>query len=187
LVSVLRRRKLVSLSLIALVTLLSACSEPRSTLDDAPESPSASPAGSLTAEQQASEDALSVYKAFWAAQSRVANAGEFTSPEMQRYGTDPLLSEVSKALAELASRNLVQTGEVVQRPKVTKVDLAASPPTVTIEDCIDERGLKALSRTNRSPVAVSSTKPYITVATVIRSPDRRWLVSTSKPQAGSSC
>jgi hypothetical protein len=189
LVSVRRRFRLASLGFAALVALLAACSEPRSTLDDVPDASGTPglPTGSLTPEQQASDDALSVYKAFWTAQSRAANAGEFTSPDMQRYGTDPLLSQVSKALAELASRNLLQTGEIVQQPKVIKVDLAASPPTVTIQDCIDERGLKAVSRTNRSPVASSSTKPYVTVATVIRSPDRRWLVSTSKPQAGLSC
>jgi hypothetical protein len=173
--------------MVALAALMSACTEPRSTLDDPPEASEGPPPVSQSPERLASDEALSVYRAFWTAQARAANAGDFTSPDMQRYGTDPLLGEVSKALAELASRNLLQTGEIAINPKVIKVDLAAKPATVTIQDCIDERGLKAVSRTNRSPIAVSSTKPYTTVATVIQTPDGRWQVNTSKPQAGVSC
>jgi hypothetical protein len=177
--SVRRRFRLGVVSIFALVAALSACTEKPSTLDDIPDS---SPAGETTwtpEQQQAATDALAVYKAFWGAQAKAANAGIYDSPDLKKYGTDPVLTTVTKALANLAVSNAMQVGEAKLNPKVTKVDLTAAPARVTIEDCVDERGLKAVSRTNRSPIPIAPTAPYISNGTVIRSPDGRWLVSES--------
>lgn len=158
---------------------------PSSAIASAPAVTSA-PATTRSPEERAAADALAAYRAFWAAHTATARAGRFDSPRMRRYGTDPLLSQMRTALARLAARGILQTGDVVVHPRVVKVDLAASPPTVTIEDCFDERGLGGVSRKTRKPVEIEPARPYESTATVIRV-GGRWKVSRSKPHTDRPC
>ena len=74
------------------------------------------------------------------------------------------------------------------RFRFVAVDLAGTPPTVTINACLDYSALKLVYKSNQSPVpGTEITTPRVSVVVkVSRYTTGQWLVNESK-EGGSSC
>ncbi len=74
--------------------------------------------------------------------------------EVKKYVGDPLLSKISDNVQLLSKNNLVVQGGPTVDPKLTELQLGATPPIATIEDCYDITTQRVVDKTtgaNRNP------------------------------------
>ncbi|HKT00076.1 MAG TPA: hypothetical protein VJT31_11135 [Rugosimonospora sp.] len=151
----------------------------------APASPAGSPSPTVDPAVAKAIDTYNGYLAAYAAASQTANPDD---PNLTAYLGDPLLTSTKFSLEQLKSRGEVQVGAQKATVVSSKVDMAAKPPTVTLQTCLDYSAIKLVYAANQSPVpnsALKQTKVGATV-TVAQYPDGRWLVNNSK-QSGATC
>ncbi|MGC4894524.1 hypothetical protein [Micromonospora sp. DT31] len=146
------------------------------------------PATHSTAEEKAAGNAaLSAYSGYLAA-SRTANArSDPGHPELSRYLADPLLTRVRVAIRDAKEHGAMRTGALVSDPTVVSVDLAADPPAVEIQDCLDASGYRLVYAKDRKAVPGTRGGRYLATATALRYPDGRWLVSDGAAHQDQPC
>jgi len=137
---------------------------------------------------QARQSALAAYDGYvrtYALASQVANPDD---PNLASYLADPLLSLTRHNIRILKDNGQVQIGAQTATVTSSTVDLATTPPTVTIHACLDYSSLKLVYKSNQSPVPNSSLKnTHISaVVTVARYATGQWLVNDSR-QGSDTC
>lgn len=150
------------------------------------------PAGHSTAEQQAAEEAagkaaLAAYSGYLDA-SRVASArSDPGHPALARFLADPLLTRVRVAIRTAKEHGAMRTGRLVSDPTVVSVDLAADPPTVEIQDCLDATGYRLVYARDHRAVPGTRGGRYLATATATRYPDGRWLINAGAAHQDQPC
>ncbi|MFD2763861.1 hypothetical protein [Micromonospora eburnea] len=148
----------------------------------------AAPAGHSTADEQAAgKAALSAYSGYLAA-SRVASArSDPGHPELTRFLADPLLTRVRVAIRDAKEHGAIRTGRLVSDPAVVSVDLAADPPSVEIQDCLDATGYQLVYAKDHRVVPGTRGGRYLATATATRYPDGRWLINAGAAHRDQPC
>lgn len=155
---------------------------------DAPASaPAQTPASPDADTAEAERAALAAYAGYLAASRKAELAGDPHDPELRKYLADPLLTRVRLAIRDMEEHGAVRTGKIISDPTITAVDLAAVPPTVSIQDCIDTTKYRLIYRKDRSVVPGSAGGRYLATATATRYPDGRWLISASGVHKDQPC
>lgn len=95
---------------------------------------------------------LSVYRAFWDAQLKVYTTGTMKDSGIEKVGTDKAYAKVQATRIYYVDNGFVMTGAPGLSPKVSRVDMAATPPSATITDCIDSTNYIKVEKKSGKPV-----------------------------------
>lgn len=150
----------------------------------------AAPGAAATADRDAAEAsraALAAYKGYLTASRDASLDPDPTHPDLKKYLADPLLTRIRDAVRDLKTHGAVRTGKVVSDPRISTLDLAADPPTVSIQDCIDSTGYQMVYAKNAKPVPGAAGGRYVATATATRYPDGRWLISDGATHEDQPC
>jgi hypothetical protein len=161
-----------------------ACTNKKSTgTPPAPAPTSASPTPSVNpsvadAEQQA-RAAYAGYIDTWVVAAQQADPD---NPNLARYIADPLLTLTRHNLRTMKDNGWVQVGAQKATVQSVQVDLAATPPTVTIKSCLDYSNRKLVYKANQKEVPNSGpgTPRVPAVSKVVRYDSGQWLVNEVK-------
>ncbi|WP_181571198.1 hypothetical protein [Micromonospora robiginosa] len=148
----------------------------------------AAPATHSTADERAAEKAaLAAYSGYLDASRAASARSDPGHPALDRFLADPLLTRVRVAIRDAKEHGAMRTGKLVSDPTVVSVDLAADPPTVEIQDCLDARGYRLVYAKDRKTVPGTGGGRYLATATAARYPDGRWLVNTGTAHQDQPC
>jgi len=130
------------------------------------------------ADQQA-RAAYAGYIQTWALASQAADPD---SPDLARYIADPLLSLTRSNIRRIKEMGAMQVGAQKATVRSVQVELNATPPTVTINSCLDYTDRKLVYKSNQSEVPNSGPKtPKVSaVSKVVRYASGQWLVNEVK-------
>jgi hypothetical protein len=180
----------VAAVLCALALVTSGCGKKKAPAvpETAPSSAPAGPSLDPTSAAAASA-ALAAYRGYLSASAGASAAGDPQFPQLREYLAEPLLTQVQLGVNNNAKHGAMYQGEVGSAPRVTEVKLAAQPPSVKIEDCLDYSRYVLVYRTNQSPVAIPSAGPtrYYGTATAVRLDGGRWFVNQATTDRSRSC
>jgi hypothetical protein len=170
------------------ITLLASCSS----RDNPPLAPTAStpaspaPSSTITAEQAAAEkDALAAYNAYMEYLVKAQTTGAFNHDEMARFVGDPLLGNQIFALSNQQQAKVLLQGRPKWAPKVTKIDLVATPHVVTVSDCLDVTGYTAVK--DGKPVPPPSGPTRNAVLMHVKLVNGAWYVYEDVAPKGQTC
>ncbi|MCI4063656.1 hypothetical protein MRQ36_14100 [Micromonospora sp. R77] len=147
-----------------------------------------SPSAHSDADQQAAgKAALTAYSGYLDASREASARSDPRHPALARFLADPLLTRVRLAIRDAKEHGAMRTGKLVSDPTVTSVDLAADPPTVEIQDCLDATGYRLVYARDHRVVPGTGGGRYLATATATRYPDGRWLISTGAAHEDQPC
>lgn len=137
----------------------------------------------------ATAKAIAAYDGYVKAYANAATTANPDDPNLAKYIGGPLLSLSQHNLRVLKDHGAVELGSPKATVSSSRADLAASPPTVTVESCMDYSDYRLVYQANQSPVPNSSLKlkRYTSTATVSLFADGRWLASGDTPHRDTSC
>jgi hypothetical protein len=177
----------IALASTAVMTALVACT--KSADSSQPVALGAAPSASSSANSEADAAGKAAVDAYDAALTYEVGAFakmKSTAADLRKYLGEPDLDSVAFATSYFGPRGIVYKGKPSWQATPTNVDLAASPPIVTLSVCFTGNGWQA--------VYESSGKPYITskdpahqleIASVTRI-DGKWLLTQEQVQ-GQPC
>ncbi|ATO15574.1 hypothetical protein CO540_18450 [Micromonospora sp. WMMA2032] len=138
-------------------------------------------------ENAAAKAALAAYSGYLDASRTASARSDPGHPALPRFLADPLLTRVRLAIRDAKEHGAMRTGKLVSDPTVVSVDLAADPPTVEIQDCLDARDYRLVTVKDRKTVPGTRGGRYLATATAARYPDGRWLVNTGAAHQDQPC
>ncbi|GAB3225197.1 hypothetical protein RMN56_10345 [Micromonospora halotolerans] len=148
----------------------------------------AAPAAHSTAEEEAAgKAALTAYSGYLDASRAASARSDPGHPALARFVADPLLTRVRVAIRDAKEHGAMRTGKLGSDPTVVSVDLAADPPTVEIQDCLDATGYRLVYAKDRRVVPGTRGGRYLATATATRYPDGRWLISAGAGHQDQPC
>jgi hypothetical protein len=152
----------------------------------APVSPTPSVDASVAA---ATEAAVAAYSGYFHAYAAAAAKANPDDPNLATYIGGGLLLLSQHNLRNLKDHGAVELGDVKTAVTGSSVNLGASPPTVTVQACVDYTDYRLVYRSNQSPVPNSALKlkRYTTTATVNLFADGRWRVAADTPHRDTPC
>lgn len=192
-----------SLSLLASALLLAGCAPPSpGTVDrlGARPRPPAGPTAAATARSGPApavpddgrtgveaRQLLAVWDGWWQAQAAAYERGSRAAAALRLYSTGQALSGTLANLRNLQEAGMAMRGSPVNDARVTALDLAASPPTATVEDCLDVTGWHQVdARTKQPRDPRQRLTRYVVTGTARKSGDA-WLVTRLTAQKGRTC
>jgi hypothetical protein len=122
------------------------------------------------------EVALEAYRGMWGVVVEGSHEGAVGHPRLEEYASGQALEFTSDML-----QGVVATGEPAMDPEVIDSDLAGSPATVSVEDCIDDSGWLIVDTATDGP-----SGPRLVTATVV-STDGQWFVDDLWMEDYGSC
>ena len=171
---------------LAVLSGLAGCGNAHQQVPTAHESfTSATPKASNTLDPSASA-ALSGYKASWAAVDEAGHAGDYQLPALAEHMTGQVLELVTQNLFLYQENGIVSRGAFVLHPQVKTEDLAASPPTVTISDCVDGRNDLLYYKSTGKPID-SDPGGFRADTTVMSDIGGVWKATSSDVGADGTC
>jgi hypothetical protein len=138
-------------------------------------------------EQAAGKAALAAYSGYLDASRAASARSDPAHPALTRFLADPLLTRVRVAIREAKEHGAMRTGTLVSDPTVVSVDLAADPPTVEIQDCLDATGYRLVYAKDQRVVPGTRGGRYLATATATRYPDGRWLINAGAAHQDQPC
>ncbi|MEU9741067.1 hypothetical protein AB0E12_18000 [Micromonospora chersina] len=182
------RRWEICLLSLALLTAAAGCgSEPEAATRPLTGGAAAPVAHSGAEEESAGKAALAAYSGYLDASRAASARSDPGHPALARFVADPLLTRVRVAIREAKEHGAMRTGRLVSDPTVVAVDLAADPPTVEIQDCLDATGYRLVYAKDRRVVPGTRGGRYLATATATRYPDGRWLISAGAGHQDQPC
>ncbi|MFG3688130.1 hypothetical protein [Micromonospora sp. NPDC047740] len=150
--------------------------------------PGGAPATQSTADEQAAgKAALAAYSGYLDASRAASARSDPTHPALARFLADPLLTRVRVAIRAAKEHGAMRTGTLVSDPTVVSVDLAADPPVVEIQDCLDATGYRLVYAKDHRVVPGTRGGRYLATATAARYPDGRWLINAGAAHQDQPC
>ena len=133
----------------------------------------------------ASKAAVTAYLGYVQAFAAAAQIPDPEYPALSRFAADPLLSLTRHNVRVLKTNGEVQLGAQTATVRNTTVDLAHTPPVVTIHACLDYSDLQLVYTANHSPVPNSQiTTPKVSaIVTAWQYLNGQWLVNEAKDGA----
>lgn len=144
-------------------------------------------AHSAADEQAAGSAALAAYSGYLAASRAASARSDPGHPALPRFLADPLLTRVRVAIRDAKEHGAMRTGKLLSDPAVVSVDLAARPPTVQIQDCLDATGYRLVYAKDHRVVPGTRGGRYLATATATRYPDGRWLINAGAAHQDQPC
>ncbi|MEU1836215.1 hypothetical protein [Micromonospora chersina] len=182
------RRWEICLLSLALLTATAGCgSEPEAATRPLTGGAAAPVAHSGAEEESAGKAALAAYSGYLDASRAASARSDPGHPALARFLADPLLTRVRVSIREAKEHGAMRTGRLVSDPTVVTVDLAADPPTVEIQDCLDATGYRLVYAKDRRVVPGTRGGRYLATATATRYPDGRWLISAGAGHQDQPC
>ncbi|WP_089009670.1 hypothetical protein [Micromonospora viridifaciens] len=146
------------------------------------------PATHSTADEQAAgKAALAAYSGYLATSREASARSDPGHPALARFLADPLLTRERVAIRAAKEHGAMRTGRLVSDPTVVSVDLAADPPTVEIQDCLDTTGYRLVYAKDHRVVPGTRGGRYLATATATRYPDGRWLINAGAAHQDQPC
>jgi hypothetical protein len=137
-------------------------------------------------EEQAREDILEVYDSFQEANIAAAATADYESTELAEYVAQPLLGELLHGLQQMSDLGVHHTGRPTWSPTITAVRFDTSPPTATIEDCLDVTDWLVVDEDgNELPGPSGPTRYVVTVQA--KQVDDRWYIYEAVPNRSQAC
>lgn len=153
--------------------------EPPSESSSPGASPSVAPSPTVDpAEEQARQDILEVYDSFREASITAAATADYESTELAEYVAQPLLGEMLNSLQQMSEAGIHNTGRPTWSPTVTALRLDTSPPSATIEDCLDITGWLVVDDNGEPLPAPSGLTRYVVVVQAKQVSDRWYIYET---------
>lgn len=127
------------LTAVAVAMLLASCGtdSPTPVSSLTPTTSTPAPATTSPSTAAGAGTALDAYRGMWRAYVEAIRIPDPHYPDLTRYAQGDALEVFVRGLTSVRRDGLVGKGDVTVRPKVTESRLAASPPTVNIDDCVD--------------------------------------------------
>ncbi|TDB81539.1 hypothetical protein [Micromonospora sp. KC721] len=138
-------------------------------------------------ERAAEQAALTAYAGYLDASREASRAGDPRHPALARFLADPLLTRVRVVIDRARRHGAVRTGTLRSDPTVVAVDLAATPPTVDIQDCLDATDYRLVYAKDKRVVPGSGGSRHLATATATRYPDGRWLITAGTAHEDQPC
>ncbi|MFI2648570.1 hypothetical protein [Micromonospora fulviviridis] len=182
-----RRWEICLLSLALLAATAGCGSEPEASARPLTGRAAAPVAHSSAEEESAVKAALAAYSGYLDASRAASSRSDPGHPALARFVADPLLTRVRVAIREAKEHGAMRTGRLVSDPTVVSVDLAADPPTVEIQDCLDATSYRLVYAKDRRVVPGTRGGRYLATATATRYPDGRWLISAGAGHQDQPC
>ena len=132
---------------------------------------------------------VAAYQGYFAAYAVAAAVPDPDDPNLARYAGGALLSLSQHNLRTLKDHGAVELGHPKTTVTSSRADLSASPPTVTVQACVDYSDYRLVFKVNQSPVPSGSLarSRYATTATVNLFTDGQWLVVGDTPHRDTPC
>ncbi|MFE5327252.1 hypothetical protein ACFRCG_12795 [Embleya sp. NPDC056575] len=174
----------------AVLILVAGCSDK----DEAPpkrgstSAPSASQAPTPSGEDDARAQALAVYDKYRTLQTRLEEGAPFDEAAVAGVATARAVTLLRAVVDDSAREGTIIQGPPGTRaPRITTLSLTSTPPSITLEDCVDISSRVVVYRENGRPypVPTQSTR-YIKVYTVQQTTGT-WLVSDARSQRDRTC
>ncbi len=147
-----------------------------------------SPSSTIDPRILAADTAVMVaYNGYINAETAASQTANYSSGDLAKYMSDPLLGTWISNLFNLHSMGDIQRGAVVTNPVMVSLKLAKSSGTAIVRDCLDQSGIKIVNKKTGKIVPIPTGKPFVTTATVLLYPDGRWLVSKVDAKEDGSC
>ena len=150
--------------------------------------PSDAPSTGRSAEEEASQAALVAYNGFREASVAATAPGAAPHPDHPKYAVDPALAQVRFDVYQMNRAGLVTTGRPVWNARVVSVNLAATPKTIKLSDCLDITNWQTITKSTGQPAgAPNQAQRYVIAAEAILADDARRMVREPKAQREKSC
>jgi hypothetical protein len=130
---------------------------------------------------------MAVYNGYIGAETAASQTANYSSGDLAKYMSDPLLGTWISNLFNLHSMGDIQRGAVVNNPVLVSLKLSGNTGTAIVRDCLDQRGITIVNKKTGKAVPIPAGKPFIATATVLLYPDGRWLVSKVDTKEDGSC
>jgi len=134
---------------------------PAGTQQSAPAAPG--DPGQPNATADADGAVLSAYRGFWGSAVAAWSRGSLEGVSLDSYASGDAGSGVRAALDAYRRAGVVTQGRPVLDPRVSALDLSASPYTATVSDCVDESGFFTVRKGGgaRSAAAAPGRHPAV--------------------------
>lgn len=145
----------------------------------------ASPSSNPT--QTATAAVLAAYAGMRQAQVAAEDSSSTIGVDLSSFTSGKAFVAITAAVTENAAKGWVMVGSPVLNPKVTALDLSASPATATVTDCMDIGGWHAVVQATHQDVTVASThSSFISVSQAQLGPDG-WRITQTDVNRSKPC
>ncbi|WP_439681502.1 hypothetical protein [Embleya sp. MST-111070] len=151
-----------------------------------PTAPAPPPATTTSPEEKARADALVVYTRGQGLFEQVQRNGRIGDENVTTTLTGRAKGLWTSVGLKYEQQGVRLEGEVTHDPKISAVDLSATPPVATVTDCIDASKAKAIDTKTGETKATSPTPRYPQTVTLVQQ-DGQWLMSDLVEDRDRSC
>jgi hypothetical protein len=137
-------------------------------------------------EEQARREVLEVYDGFREASIAAAATADYESTELAEYVAQPLLGTLLHDLQLMSDASIHNTGRPTWSPTVTAVRFDTTPPTATIEDCLDVTAWLVVDENGESLPTSTGLTRYVVVAQA-KQVDDRWYIYEAEANRSQAC
>lgn len=150
--------------------------------------PSSSEVPSTSTEDNARAQALAVYDKYRTLQTRFEEGAAFDETAVAAVATARGVTLLRAVVDDSAREGTIIKGPSGARaPRIQLLSLASTPPSITLEDCVDISGRVVVYRESGLPYPVpSQSTRYIKVYTV-QQVSGTWLVADARSQRDRTC
>lgn len=132
--------------------------------------------------------ALATYNGYFAAYVTAAATADGPTAGIDRYAADPLRQQAHLALRAYANAGVVLRGKPANSPTVTAINVATSPYSVTLSDCVDASNWRPVVRkTGADATATNQPVRHRVIVTVVEYPHGVWYVQQIVDSAEPAC
>ncbi|MFJ2191655.1 hypothetical protein ACIOJE_27600 [Kitasatospora sp. NPDC087861] len=158
-------------ALLCTAGLLTACSSgpdtaaapPPATASPAPTTTSAAASPTIDPAADAKSQVLAAYTGMWAEQVKAFAKGSTDGTDLERFTTDKALGDVRISVVKFGGLGIVFTGAPAHTPQVETIDIAATPRTATVRDCLDVTAWKPVDKASGQEKKVTNRLRYVIV------------------------
>jgi hypothetical protein len=131
---------------------------------------------------------LAAYDGWSRASDEAAQASNPNSPELAKWGTEPLLSQTRSGLQELHDEGIALHGSSTWTVRITSLSLDVLTPSAVLDACLDTTRIEAVNKATGEPVPASTQllKKYKVIAAA-KKVGGRWLITRDDPQPSTPC
>ncbi|MFG2692300.1 hypothetical protein [Kitasatospora sp. NPDC048407] len=130
---------------------------------------------------------VTAYQAWWDVRADVFERSNSDGTALGQYATGPALSEALLSLTQLHDAKLVMTGRPRTSPVVKSMNLQASPPTATIEDCLDVSGWHQADAGTKQIKDPQQRLTRYPATAVLKRYGNRWLIADFTREVTKTC
>jgi hypothetical protein len=133
------------------------------------------------------DEVLAVYRRLQEVVNRAYADPEGNYPELAEYAYGRALADIHQTLFYYRERGIRFTGKPSMSPRVTFIDVDASPPTATVTDCFDDSKWIPVDAETGESVAAPGQNHRYRVTSTAQQHDGRWFIVSDTPDRSRIC